>query len=277
MPVVGEPRRRRLLDGGDRQPELAGELEVALVAARHGHDRAGAVAHQHVVGDPHRDRLAVERVGGVRAGEHAGLLAGLVLAVDRPSSLPPACGTRRPRRRCSGVVSASTSGCSGASTMNVAPNSVSGRVVNTVIGPASATRSAPSAPSLRPIQLRCIVLIDVGPVEQVEVVDQAVGVGGDAHHPLAHVALEDREVAAVGAAVGGDLLVGDDGAEAGAPVDRRVADVGQAVAVDRRRAARWPTARPRATVGRGPRADLELGDQLGDRPGPVERRCRTRC
>ena len=41
------------------EPELAGELEVALVAARHRHDRAGAVAHQHVVGDPDRDLGAV--------------------------------------------------------------------------------------------------------------------------------------------------------------------------------------------------------------------------
>ena len=31
------------------------ELEVALVVRGHGHDRAGAVAHQHVVGDPDRD------------------------------------------------------------------------------------------------------------------------------------------------------------------------------------------------------------------------------
>ena len=71
-----------LLDGGDVQPELASELEVALVAGGHGHDGAGAVTHQHVVGDPHRDLLAVERVGRVRAGEHAGLLATLVLTVE---------------------------------------------------------------------------------------------------------------------------------------------------------------------------------------------------
>ena len=31
-------------DRDDRQAELRGELEVALVVAGHGHDRAGAVA-----------------------------------------------------------------------------------------------------------------------------------------------------------------------------------------------------------------------------------------
>ncbi len=58
----------------------------------------------------------------------------------------------------------STSGCSGASTMYVAPNSVSGRVVNTVIATSSwpSTAKSTSAPTLRPIQLRCIVLIDSG-------------------------------------------------------------------------------------------------------------------
>ncbi len=42
--------------------------------------------------------------------------------------------------------------------MNDAPNSVSGRVVKTVIGPASDAKST-MAPWLRPIQLRCIALI----------------------------------------------------------------------------------------------------------------------
>ena len=40
--------------------------------------------------------------------------------------------------------------------MKVAPNSVSGRVVNTEIGPAGDGKCT-SAPAERPIQLRCIV------------------------------------------------------------------------------------------------------------------------
>ena len=56
----------------------------------------------------------------------------------------------------------STSGCSGASTMYVAPKSVSGRVVNTVMTASSwpSTVKSTSAPSLRPIQLRCMRLIE---------------------------------------------------------------------------------------------------------------------
>ena len=45
--------------------------------------------------------------------------------------------------------------------MNVAPNSVSGRVVNTSIGPAPEVNET-IAPSDRPIQLRCMVLMESG-------------------------------------------------------------------------------------------------------------------
>jgi hypothetical protein len=38
------------------------------------HDRAGAVLHQHVIGDEHRNLLAVHRVDDAAAERHAGLL-----------------------------------------------------------------------------------------------------------------------------------------------------------------------------------------------------------
>ena len=56
-----------------------GEGEVALVVRRHAHDGAVAVAHQHVVADPERDRLVAERMLDDEAGGHAALvLAGLL-------------------------------------------------------------------------------------------------------------------------------------------------------------------------------------------------------
>ena len=82
--------------------------------------------------------------------------------------------------RCSSLASWSTTGCSGASTRYVAPNTVSGRVVNTRIStgvaetspdipaltvalPAyaitSCTGKAISAPSDFPIQFRCAVRV----------------------------------------------------------------------------------------------------------------------
>ncbi len=59
-----------------------GELEVALVVRGHGHDRAGAVTHQHVVGDEDRDASVVRGVDRERADEDAGLLLRLGLPFE---------------------------------------------------------------------------------------------------------------------------------------------------------------------------------------------------
>src|SRR5947199_9335831 len=60
--------------------------------------------------------------------------------------------------RCADVVMRATSGCSGASTTYVPPNSVSGRVVNTEIGsPVPTTVNVALAPIDLPIQSRHLV------------------------------------------------------------------------------------------------------------------------
>ena len=71
-----KPRRLRRHHLADGQRECAREFPVALVVRRHGHDRAGAVAEQHVVRDPDRDALAVHRIDRKGAGEDAGLFLG---------------------------------------------------------------------------------------------------------------------------------------------------------------------------------------------------------
>ena len=86
-PVVGRAGHRRVLLAGVQhrthgQVEGAGEVEVALVMGRNGHDGARAVVGQHVVRGPDGQLLAVERVDGVAAGEDAGLLALGGLALD---------------------------------------------------------------------------------------------------------------------------------------------------------------------------------------------------
>ena len=66
----------RFHDADNRQVKLLREIEVAGIVGRHGHDGASAVAGQNVVGDPHRNLGAGERVHGVATGEHAGLFLG---------------------------------------------------------------------------------------------------------------------------------------------------------------------------------------------------------
>ena len=72
----------RLNDGDDLQVVLTGELEVALVVRRDSHDRSRTIGHQDVIRDPDRDARLVDRVDGITAGEHAGLLLIHRLALD---------------------------------------------------------------------------------------------------------------------------------------------------------------------------------------------------
>ncbi len=61
----------------------------------------------------------------------------------------------------------SVSGCSGARTMNVAPKSVSGRVVKMRTLPPRSRAKSTSAPTLFPIQLDCMVRTRSGQPDRV--------------------------------------------------------------------------------------------------------------
>jgi hypothetical protein len=75
LPGPGHGVAERMADHGlDRQAVLVSKLEVALVVGGHRHDRAFAVAHEHVVRDPHRQLFPGERVRHLEAGGHALLL-----------------------------------------------------------------------------------------------------------------------------------------------------------------------------------------------------------
>ena len=79
--VVGEgfllhvelARVRRRDDLDDREIVVLGERVIALVVCRDGHDRAGAVGADDVVGDEDGDLVAVDRVDRERAERDAGL------------------------------------------------------------------------------------------------------------------------------------------------------------------------------------------------------------
>ena len=81
--LVGPARRRRAArrPGGSARPKAVAKSKSRSSWAGHGHQRAGAVLHQHVVGDEHRDLLAVDRVGDRAAERDAGLRALLVAAL----------------------------------------------------------------------------------------------------------------------------------------------------------------------------------------------------
>ena len=80
---------------------------------------------------------------------------------------------------------------------------------------------APDPVALHPLDV-------LGPLDRVEVGEQAVGVVGDAEEPLLELADLDQRAAALAAAVD-DLLVGEDGLVDRVPVDRGLLAVGEAL------------------------------------------------
>ena len=111
-----------------------------------------------------------------------------------------------------------------------------------------------------PVALHCLDL--VGPVEQLQVVEKPVRVGGDAHHPLTQTLAEDRVVAALRTTVRGDLLVCQHRSQARAPVDHGVRQVDEAVFVDSLLLLRRIEVGVRAAILGGAGACLKLANKL---------------
>ncbi len=212
--ALGARRRRDHLD--DRQTVLGGELEVALVVCRHGHDGAGAVAHQHVVADPDGDLEAVHRVDRGGAGEHAALLLLGRQALDL--ALAPRLvlvgGDGRPLLRSRQLVDQRVLGrqdhVRGAE-QRVGPRREHGqRLIAAGQGEIDLGALAASDP------VRLHQPDTVGPVDRRQVVEQPLRVVGDAQVPLLEVDLGDLAAATPAAALL-DLFVGEDGLVGRAP------------------------------------------------------------
>ena len=272
----------------NRQIELLGELEVAGVVGRHGHDRPRAVTDEHVVGDPYRNRLAVDRVDGVGAGENARLflgqigpvevaLAGRLLAI-RPDRLgllghgqPLDIRMLRGDHHVGGAEK--RVGPGGVNPQHLFVRLPRPAAVAAIGQPAfvfllrrlaifvqqRADEEIDLRPGAPPDPIPLQELDAFGPVERVEFLFQPVGIGGDPQHPLLQRNADDRMPAAF-AHPAGDLLVGQHGAQRGAPVHRGLELIGQpmlvAVSLD----------------GLGAFLGHFLGDrQFGDRPAPLLR------
>ncbi len=260
-----------------------GEVPVALVLAGDAHDGAGSVAHQHVVGDENRDVLSVHRDGAVHPEIDAGLrLVLLTLEIGHLCGLTPICIDRfaRGRRAACPLIRR-------ALWPRVSDQLVHQRVLGGQHhGGGSEQRVWPGGEHLDQLarargndegDVRSFGSADpvalhrldrVGPVEQVEVGQQTVGVRCDAHHPLLHRTPEHRVVAPLGPSVSGDLLVGEHRAQRRAPVDGGLTQIREAVVFE------FGTARGLVHLcpdagrrGSGPCCELVF--ELADGPGAL--------
>ncbi len=200
---------------------------VALVVRGHRHQRARAVLHEHVVGDEHRQLLAVDGVRDRAPQRYAGLrlvdvaaqlLVGgqrtvdvvahlrLVLRALGQAQHVGVLGRHREERR--------------------AEERVGARREHDVVGAGvlAAERDLGALRAADPVALHDLDVL--GPLDRVEVLEQPVGVVGDAKEPLRELADLDERAGPLAAAVL-DLLVGEHGLLDGVPVDRRLLLVGQ--------------------------------------------------
>ena len=219
----------------DRNPERRGEIPVALVLAGHGHDRAGAVGAQHVVGEVDRDGLAGERVPGVGPGEAP--TCGRVALGGEPVDLRAAAHRRDERLDLSSTVVGGDlrhEGVFGGEHAEGHAEAGVGTGGEDPEGRAAGDRLAGRIDD-RHRELGALGASDpvallgehaLGPLEAVEVIEELLGVVGDAEVPLLEVATFDGVVGTFAAAVD-DLFVGEHRLTARAPVDRRVLAVDQ--------------------------------------------------
>ena len=214
-------------DDADRQAEGAREVEVALVVRGHGHDGAGAVVGQHVVGGVDRHRLAGQRVGRGDAEVDAGLgpVGQLPVEVGELAHLVAVGLQRRAllrRAQLLGQRGIRSHHEEGGAVEGVRPRGEDGHRA-TGDGEVDVRAPRPADPVLLHEQDA------LGPLalERAHVLEQPVGVVGDLEVPLGQLALGDLGAAALAPATD-DLLVGEHGLVLRAPVDRAVAPVGQA-------------------------------------------------
>ena len=199
----------------------------------HGHDGAGAVGCQNVVGDEDGDLLVVDRVDAHDAFQlDTGLflvqLAALEVALAGSLSLIGLNGIRilddalfQPLLD-HGVLRGDDH--VGSAEQGIAAGGVHGQGV-TRGGAEVDFRTVAAAD---PVLLLGGDALDV--IQTVQAVDELVGIGGDLQHPLALHAVDDLAAAALAHAVD-DFLVGQHALAAGAPVDVHFLLVGQTVLV----------------------------------------------
>ena len=270
-------------DAANGEVERASELEIALIVPWHGHDRAGAVAHQYIISDPNRDFAVVDRVDRVSPSEHSGFRLRQVGAIEirlRRGGLAIGGDGRAVFAGGEAVdqgvfggeddvggaekgVGPGGEDADGVEGAGLVPDGGLGLNLEDVVRAGVVIREIDQRPLATADPVALHVLDGTRPVERFEVLDQSVGIRGDAEHPLAQGHADDGVAAALALAVD-DLFVRQHGPQLRAPIDGHLGAIRQALRVAIR-------------VGIDPRWDRQLADRapLADalralRVGPAE-------
>ena len=203
----------------------------------HGHNRTGTVVGQHVVGSPHGQLCAGQRVDRVAAGEHAGLLAlgGLaidiaqrldVLAVLLQGGLLLGCHNLLGERR---IRSNHDEGCA---VQGVRAGGEHGEGLSSlVLGGLNLEAHLGTFGAANPVALHEQHAVGPLALQLLHVVQQLLGVVGDLEVPLVQGLLGHGGAAALAGTVD-DLLISEHGLVLGAPVDHGVLAVRQTLLIE---------------------------------------------
>ena len=181
--------------------EFPGEFQIAVVVRRDGHDGSGAVAGQHVVGDPDRDHFVVDRIHRESPGEDPGLFLGQV------GALQIALGRR--------LLAVSLDGFPAFRRHDFRQQFVFRRqdhIGRSEQGVGTGRKHGNRSPAFGQLEpyLRSLRAADpvplhflerLAPVHLFQPLQQAFGIGGDPQHPLPHRFPNDRKIADFASAV----------------------------------------------------------------------------
>ena len=252
--AAGAIRLQRFHHRENLQTEGGGEFEIAIVVGRDGHDRSRAVGGENIIGHPHGNRLTGQRVDAVRAGEDAGFslrqigsveiaLAGGRLAIS-PHRFPLRGGRQRINERVFRSHhevgdTIERVGAGGVDPQDISPWSCGETGCFPASLPVGKALLCGSRRGHEEIDLCSAAFTDPvtlqffdarGPVEPFEFAFQPIGIRGDPQHPLPQ-RQSHHGMAAAFAHAADDFLIGQHGAEGGAPVHRRLRLVGQPVRI----------------------------------------------
>ena len=225
-------------DRHDGQVVLTGKLKVALVAAGNGHDGAGAVVGNDIIGNPHGDLLAVDGVHHVATGKGTVLLEGALGTLhgrDMLGVLDDLGDGLLVLRALDELVQARVLGSQdkeGDTEERVGTRGEDGDLTlvaldGLAILVAQGKVDLGALGATDPVGLH--LLDALGPAgELLQVVEQLLRVLGNLVVPLLKVALLGLGAAAPALALG-NLLVGQNGLTSGAPVDRVLLAIDQAL------------------------------------------------
>lgn len=205
-------------DFEDGEVVCFGEFPVALIVCRDGHNRACAVVHQDIIGDVDGDRLPVDGVDGMRACPDACFLSAFVDAfavrfvasgVDVLFDLIALVGLcdLGDQRMFGGEYAIRCA---------VEGIGAGGKDAEGVVGFGDTEVDFGPFGTTDPMALHGFDAF--GPIEFVEVIEQALCVGGNLEHPLFHHAAFDR-IACFDIDAIFDFFVGEDGALGRTPID----------------------------------------------------------